>query len=84
VRIEDVDYPRRRPDAEAQILATLERYGFQWDGEVVRQSDRIPLYDDALARLRQAGRVYACTCTRRELDAAPIGVSGSASIRDLP
>ena len=76
VRIEDVDYPRRRPDAEAQILATLERYGFQWDGEVVRQSDRIPLYDDALARLRQAGRVYACTCTRRELDAAPIGISG--------
>ncbi len=76
VRIEDVDYPRRRPDAEAQILATLERYGFQWEGEVVRQSDRIPLYDDALARLRRAGRVYACTCTRRELDAAPIGISG--------
>lgn len=76
VRIEDVDFPRRRPDAEAQILATLERYGFQWDGKIVRQSDRIARYDEALARLREAGRVYACTCTRRELEAAPVGISG--------
>ena len=76
VRIEDVDYPRRRPGAEAQILATLERYGFEWDGEVVRQSDRVALYEEALEALRTAGRVYACTCTRRELDAAPMGVSG--------
>ena len=76
LRIEDVDFPRRRPDAEGQILATLERYGFQWDGEIVRQSERTSRYDEALAHLRQAGRVYACTCSRRELDAAPMGVSG--------
>ena len=88
VRIEDVDYPRRRPDAEAQILATLERHGFQWDGEVVRQSHRIPFYEEALARLREAGSVYPCTCARRELDAAPIGVSGErvypGTCRDRP
>ena len=76
LRIEDVDTPRRRPDAEAQILAALERYGFEWDGEIVRQSDRISLYDDALARLRDAGWVYACECSRRALVAAPLGVAG--------
>ena len=40
LRIEDVDRPRSRPGAEAAILATLERYGFAWDGEVSRQSER--------------------------------------------
>ena len=74
--MEDVDEPRRRPGAEAQILATLERYGFAWDGAVVRQSDRIALYDAALTRLRGAGLVYPCSCTRRELEFAPIGVAG--------
>ena len=34
------------------------------------------LYDEALARLQAAGHVYACACTRRELEVAPVGVSG--------
>ena len=76
LRIEDVDLPRRRPGAEAQILAALERYGFAWDGPVTRQSERVALYEAALAHLQAAGHVYACACTRRELEAAPIGVSG--------
>jgi glutamyl-Q tRNA(Asp) synthetase len=76
VRMEDVDEPRRRPGAEAQILTTLERYGFAWDGPVVRQSDRVALYDEALERLRGAGLAYPCSCTRRELEVAPIGVAG--------
>jgi glutamyl-Q tRNA(Asp) synthetase len=76
VRMEDVDERRRHPGAEAQILATLERYGFGWDGAVVRQSDRVALYDEALERLRGAGLAYPCTCTRRELEVAPIGVAG--------
>ncbi len=76
LRIEDVDEPRSRPDAEAQILTALERYGFEWDGAIVRQSDRTSLYEEALARLRRAGLVYACTCTRRELETAPLGIAG--------
>ena len=43
VRIEDVDVPRSQRGAEALILATLERYGFAWDGSVVRQSTRAGL-----------------------------------------
>ena len=76
VRIEDVDLPRSRPDAESAILAALERYGFEWDGEVVRQSERTELYAAALARLRAAADVYECACARRELETAPPGAGG--------
>jgi glutamyl-Q tRNA(Asp) synthetase len=76
LRIEDVDLPRSRPDAEASILATLERYGFTWDGEVVRQSGRVELYGAALDRLRASGDAYPCSCSRRELALAAQGVAG--------
>jgi glutamyl-Q tRNA(Asp) synthetase len=76
VRIEDVDQPRSRPGAAGQILSTLERYGFAWDGPVTRQSERTPLYAAALEQLRRVGVVYACGCTRRELAGAPPGIGG--------
>ncbi|HEY3554170.1 MAG TPA: glutamate--tRNA ligase family protein, partial [Casimicrobiaceae bacterium] len=40
IRIEDVDVPRAREGAADAILRALERYGFTWDGAVVRQSQR--------------------------------------------
>ncbi|HET7033523.1 MAG TPA: tRNA glutamyl-Q(34) synthetase GluQRS [Casimicrobiaceae bacterium] len=76
VRIEDVDAPRARPRAEKSILATLERYGFAWDGEVVRQSQRTALYESELARLRTDGHAYECACTRREMETAQLATSG--------
>jgi glutamyl-Q tRNA(Asp) synthetase len=76
VRIEDVDRPRSRALAERAILASLLRYGLRWDGEVVRQSARTAHYDAALARLHAAGLVYACTCTRRDMERAPMSASG--------
>jgi glutamyl-Q tRNA(Asp) synthetase len=76
VRIEDVDEPRSRDRAEAAILGTLEAYGFEWDGEVVRQSARRALYQAALQQLAAQGDAFACTCTRRELEAAPLGAGG--------
>jgi glutamyl-Q tRNA(Asp) synthetase len=76
LRIEDIDEPRRREGAEEKILETLERYGFEWDGPVVRQSDRARLYEAALERLQVAGFVYPCGCTRRQLSAAHLGPAG--------
>ena len=76
LRIEDVDLPRRRAGADSALLATLAAYGFAWDGEVVRQRARGAHYDAALERLRARGFVFACTCTRKELEAAPIGPTG--------
>lgn len=76
VRIEDVDAPRSRPDAERDILAALDRYGFRHDGEVVRQSERTALYDRALDKLAAAGLVYRCACSRRDLEGTPVNAIG--------
>jgi glutamyl-Q tRNA(Asp) synthetase len=76
VRIEDVDAPRARRGASSAILATLERYGFAWDGPVLRQSARTDRYAEALRRLAASGLAYPCACTRRELEAAAQGAGG--------
>jgi len=70
LRIEDLDRPRVVPGAAARIQATLERFGFEWDGPVTRQSDRIEYYAAALARLELAGLLFDCSCSRRELEGA--------------
>jgi glutamyl-Q tRNA(Asp) synthetase len=76
VRIEDVDVPRSVPGAAEDILRTLARYGFAWDGPVERQSERAPRYAAALRHLVDAGLAYPCACTRRELEGAPLGPGG--------
>jgi glutamyl-tRNA synthetase len=76
VRVEDLDPQRSRPDWERHQLDDLEALGLDWDGDVVRQSERTGLYEAALARLERAGRLYPCFCTRaeiREAASAPHG-----------
>ena len=67
VRIEDLDTARIIPGCEEQMLRTLEAYGFEWDGDVVRQSSRRDAYRDALGRLAAAGRTFRCCCSRKDL-----------------
>jgi len=67
VRMEDLDRVTSSPAHESDQLASLRSIGIDWDGEVVRQSDRFGLYRDAIARLQSAGLVYECYCTRREI-----------------
>ena len=55
---EDLDPPREMPAAAADILRTLEAFGFEWDGEVAYQSRRYDLYQDTLDRLKADGLVY--------------------------
>lgn len=69
LRVEDLD--RARAGAEAVQLRDLEAVGVSWDAAVVRQTDRAPFYDEAIARLTAAGRTYECFCTRREIQDAP-------------
>ena len=68
LRMEDLDPPREMPGAQAAILDALERYGFEWDGELVRQSDRHEAYAQVLDRLFSQGLAYACTCSRKQLE----------------
>ncbi|MFZ5623957.1 MAG: tRNA glutamyl-Q(34) synthetase GluQRS, partial [Gemmatimonadota bacterium] len=67
LRIEDVDRLRSREEYERSILDDLEWLGLAWDGEPERQSDRTAIYEAALASLRQAYHVYACTCSRKDI-----------------
>ncbi|MGA8033901.1 MAG: tRNA glutamyl-Q(34) synthetase GluQRS, partial [Casimicrobiaceae bacterium] len=76
LRIEDVDIARARPGAADAILATLERFGFTWDGPVWRQALRGDAYAEALDRLDAQGLVYACRCSRRELAGARVSAIG--------
>jgi len=64
VRIEDLDQPRVQRGAADEILRTLDRLGLYWDGEVIFQSRRTALYEQALTRLEGT---YLCACSRREI-----------------
>jgi len=70
VRIEDVDTQREVEGSAASLLKTLEAYGFEWHGEVVYQTQRTHLYEDALQILIKKDLVYPCTCTRKQLRSA--------------
>ena len=78
LRVEDVDAPRCSKTAAEEILRTLEACGFAWDDAVVWQSRRTEAYAAALERLKAAGRVFACACTRRELADSAIAPDGAA------
>ncbi len=67
LRVEDL---QPHPDAarhEADQLADLRALGLDWDGEVLRQSERRARHDAVLADLEARGLTYPCFCTRREV-----------------
>jgi len=70
MRVEDLDGPRVRPGAEAEMLETLRWLGLGWDGEIVRQAARGPTYAAALRRLIDMGAAYPCTCSRKDIATA--------------
>ncbi len=69
LRVEDLD--RVRPGAEQRQLEDLAALGLDWDGPVVRQTERLAAYDAAVQALADADLVYPCFCTRREVQEAP-------------
>jgi glutamyl-Q tRNA(Asp) synthetase len=77
VRIEDIDPPREQRGAADVILRALEWHGLEWDDEVLYQSRRMDRYAAALDALAGTKLVYPCTCTRKEIRAHHLEVSGS-------
>lgn len=67
LRIEDIDRDRCRPEYEAAIFEDLAWLGLDWPQPVMRQSDRMPAYQDALVRL--APLTYPCRCRRGDIRA---------------
>ena len=77
LRIEDVDAGRSRPEHVDAIIDDLAWLGLHWDGEIVFQSDRLPLYAASLETLKARRLAYPCFCTRAAI-AAEIAASASA------
>ncbi len=76
LRIEDTDRERSTREAVQAILDGLRWLGLDWDeGPEVGgphgpyfQTERLDLYRAHAERLVAAGKAYACTCTKEELD----------------
>lgn len=92
LRVEDLD--RVRPGAAERQIADLAALGLDWDASpgsaaestegkeagVLYQSTRLAAYEEAVTELREAGLVYECFCTRREIQeasSAPHGAPGA-------
>ena len=70
LRNDDLDRARCRPEFVAAMLEDLRWFGFAWHGEMISQSERLPLYRAALAQLHAVGLIYPCTCSRKDVAAA--------------
>jgi glutamyl-tRNA synthetase len=83
IRVEDLDGPRTVAGAAQEMLEDLRFLGISWDEgpdcggpfAPYTQSQRFALYEAAIARLSEAGWIYRCTCSRKEiaLASAPHG-----------
>lgn len=67
LRLEDIDKPREMAGASDTILQQLDAFGFEWDGEILRQSQHDCYYEKAINALQNQQLIYACTCTRKEV-----------------
>ena len=85
LRLEDLDAPRVRPGAAEALQADLAWLGLDFDGGPGQpggpwqQSRRLDRYQAAWEALRDAGQLFACSCSRRDLAgsaSAPHGEDG--------
>ena len=70
LRIDDLDRARCRPEFIQASIEDLDWFGFQWIGEPVFQSQRLPLYKSAFEKLRDSKLIYPCICSRRDVMAS--------------
>jgi glutamyl-tRNA synthetase len=70
LRIEDIDSPRIKPGAAEQTCTDLRWLGLDWDAGPFVQTERLPLYEEAMRRLQAEERVYPCTCSRTDVERA--------------
>ncbi|HEV7275595.1 MAG TPA: tRNA glutamyl-Q(34) synthetase GluQRS [Devosiaceae bacterium] len=73
LRIEDIDLGRSRPEFTDAIVEDLRWLGLSWPEPVWHQSQRLPQYQAAAARLRAMDLLFPCFCSRSEVAAAAEG-----------
>ncbi len=84
LRFDDLDAEAVRAEHYRSQADDLRALGLGWDGEPVRQSERLALYREALAELEAADVVYPCFCSRREIREAAQAPNGSLAGHDYP
>ena len=85
LRIEDIDHTRSRPQYETAIYEDLAWLGIDWEKPVLRQSDRLPDYQDVLEKLKEMGLLYADHRTRKgEAEAALSAPQGEDNHETAP
>ena len=84
LRLEDTDRKRSTPEALAAIVDGLTWLGLDWDGEIVRQSERRERHAGVVQELLAAAGAYRCYCTPEELEAmrAEARAAGRAALYD--
>jgi len=69
LRIEDTDKARSTKEYERSILEALQWLGLDWNGEIVRQSEKKIRYRKALEQIITLGKAFWCNHTKEELEA---------------
>ena len=77
VRFDDLGSSAVRPEYYDQQLTDLAAIGLDWDGEVVRQSDRLDRYQPLVRALADHDLTYPCWCSRREIREAAQAPNGA-------
>lgn len=78
LRNEDLDRPRCKREFVTAMFEDLRWFGLEWSEgpdcggpfSPYNQSDRFTHYRAALEKLREAGFIYPCTCSRKDIAAA--------------
>ncbi len=83
-RNDDLDASRCRPEFVAAMFEDLRWLGLSWEEPVITQSQRLPAYCTALARLHAAGLVFPCHRTRRELAEVSVSAPHEGGEHDEP
>lgn len=81
VRIEDLDTPRTVPGAANAIVQSLARCGLVADESVIFQSEGGAHYERAFNQLLAGQRVFACSCSRKDVAQASVPVDAQSAAR---
>lgn len=67
LRIEDIDHTRCRPENTPQIFEDLTWLGLTWETPVRIQSEHLEDFHAVAKTLTEAGWLYPCFCTRKDI-----------------
>jgi glutamyl-tRNA synthetase len=83
LRNDDLDRARCRPEFVTAMIEDLLWFGFRWEEPMVSQSQRLPIYRAALARLHALGCIYPDHRSRKDVLAA-VGAPHEGEENDEP